>query len=139
MSLYLLIVIPKAITMPNLCLNSRDELILIDVDKIAFLQANGNYTRLTYIGGQQVLLTIGLSGVEELIRHALPKNCPGAFVRLGRSLIINQLFLCSISVPKQKIVLSDRGKNSYTLTVPKDLLKVYKRKIAESFTSMNRE
>lgn len=126
-------------TMPNLCLNSRDELILIDVEKIACLQANGNYTSLTYIGGQQLLLTIGLSGVEKLIRQAHPKNAPGAFVRLGRSLIINQMYLCSISLPKQRVVLSDRGSNSYTLSVPKDLLKVYKRKIADTFASFGKE
>lgn len=124
--------------MANLCLNSRDELILLEVEKIAYLQANGNYTILTYIGGQQLLLTIGLSGVEQLIRQALPKSAPGAFVRLGRSLIINQMYLCSISVPKQKVVLSDRGANVYTLSVPKDLLKVYKRKIADTFAAFGK-
>jgi len=50
--------------MPNICLNSRDELLLIDIEKIAFLQANGNYTRLTYIGGQSMMLTMGLSKVD---------------------------------------------------------------------------
>ncbi len=122
--------------MSTLCLNSRDELLLIDVEKIAFLQAEGNYTRLTYIGGQEVLLTMGLSVIENMLRPALPKNLPGAFVRLGRSLIINQMYLCSISIPKQKLLLSDRGHNNYALSVPKELLKLYKRKISESYTAL---
>ncbi|MCX4311489.1 MAG: LytTR family transcriptional regulator DNA-binding domain-containing protein [Muribaculaceae bacterium] len=124
--------------MPNICLNSRDELLLIDIEKIAFLQANGNYTRLTYIGGQSMMLTMGLSKVEDMLRAAHPKNRPGLYVRLGRSLIINQAYLSSISMCKQKIVLSDRERNSYSLSVPKELLKVYKNKISDTFASMNK-
>ncbi len=120
--------------MPNICLNSRDELLLIDIEKIAFLQANGNYTRLTYIGGQSMMLTM----VEDMLRAAHPKNRPGLYVRLGRSLIINQAYLSSISMCKQKVVLSDRGHNSYSLSVPKELLKVYKNKISDTFASMNK-
>ena len=111
--------------MPNICLNSRDELLLIDIEKIAFLQANGNYTRLTYIGGQSMMLTMGLSKVEDMLRAAHPKNRQG-------------LYLSSISMCKQKVVLSDRGHNSYSLSVPKELLKVYKNKISDTFASMNK-
>ena len=34
--------------MAKLCLNSRDELLFLDLDKIAFFKANGNYTNITY-------------------------------------------------------------------------------------------
>lgn len=119
--------------MYKLCLNARDELLIIDLEKIAFFQANGNYTHLNYILGETHLLTIGLSKVEDLIRITWPKDKPSPFVRLGRSLIINQNYLSEISVLKQKITLSDRGQHAYSLSVPKPLLKEYKEKINEMY------
>ncbi len=121
--------------MPRLCINSRDELIIIDLEKVAYLRAQGNYTEVMYIEGQSLLLTLGLSRLETMIRDSMPKDRPGIFARMGRSLIINQRFLTRISVLNQKLTLSDRGKNSYTLSVPKDLLKGYKKAIAQAFAS----
>ena len=117
--------------MYKLCLNSRDELLIINLEKIAFFQANGNYTHLNYMEGETHLLTIGLSKVEDIIRKSWPKGKPSPFIRLGRSLIINQAFLSEISVLKQKVVLSDCGSHSYSISVPKPLLKEYKEKINE--------
>lgn len=119
--------------MPLLCINSRDELLLIEMEKIAYLKAQGNYTELTYIGGQKLLLTLGLSKLELMIREAMPKNGPGIFARMGRSLIINQRYLTRISVLNQKLTLSDRAANTYVLSVSKDLLKGYKKIVADSF------
>lgn len=119
--------------MYKLCLNSRDELLIVNLEKIAFFQANGNYTHLNYIEGKTHLLTIGLSKVEDFIRKSWPKGKPSPFIRLGRSLIINQAFLSEISVLKQKVVLSDCGTHSYSLSVPKPLLKEYKEKINELY------
>ena len=108
-------------------------MLIIYLEKIAFFQANGNYTHLNYILGETHLLTIGLSKVEDLIRITWPKDKPSPFVRLGRSLIINQNYLSEISVLKQKITLSDREQHSYSLSVPKPLLKEYKEKINEMY------
>lgn len=119
--------------MYKLCLNSRDELLIIDLEKIAYFQANGNYTHLCYISGDTHLLTIGLTKVEEYLRKTWPKETPSPFVRLGRSLIINQRFLCEIGVLKQKLILSDNDGHSYTLNVPKPLLREYKEKINEFY------
>ena len=102
--------------MYKLCLNSRDELHIIDLEKIAFFQANGNYTRLNYITGGTHLLTVGLSRVEELIRLTWPKEKPSPFVRIGRSFIINQVYLSEISVLKQRLVLSDCMGHSHPCT-----------------------
>lgn len=119
--------------MYKLCLNSRDELLIIDLEKIAYFQANGNYTHLCYISGDTHLLTIGLTKVEEYLRKTWPKETPSPFVRLGRSLIINQRYLCEIGVLKQKLILSDNDGHSYTLSVPKPLLKEYKQKINDFY------
>lgn len=119
--------------MPKLCLNSRDDLIILNLDHVAFFQANGNYTQLTYISGQKQLLTIGLSKVEAVIRAATPPGQKGVFMRLGRSLIINKNFIITISVPKQKLYLGDYRNHLFNLTVPKPLLKALKEEIAASY------
>jgi len=119
--------------MYKLCLNSRDELLIIDMQKIAFFQANGNYTHIRYMSGDSHLVTLGLSRVEEYIRMSWPKDVPSPFVRLGRSLIINQSFLSGISIPKQKVTLSDNNGHSYTLNVPKPLIKAYKERIMNQY------
>ena len=119
--------------MYKLCLNSRDELLIIDLQKIAFFQANGNYTHLNYISGDSHLVTLGLSKVEEYIRMSWPKDVPSPFVRLGRSLIINQSFLSEISILKQKVTLSYNNGKLYYLNVPKPLIKEYKEKINQLY------
>lgn len=119
--------------MYKLCLNSRDELLIIDLQKIAFFKANGNYTHFQYISGGVHLVTLGLSKVEEYIRASWPKDVPSPFVRLGRSLIINQTFLSGISVLKQKVTLSDNDGHTYSLNVPKPLIKTYKEQITNLY------
>ena len=119
--------------MPKLCLNSRDDLIILNLDHVAFFQANGNYTQLTYISGQKQLLTIGLSKVAAVIRAATPPGQKGVFMRLGRSLIINKNFIITISVPKQKLYLGDYRNHLFNLTVPQPLLKALKEEIAASY------
>lgn len=115
--------------MNKVCLSTRDELIIIDLDKVAFFQANGNYTRLTYIGGYALMINTGLSGVEKFLTTATAKGGSASFVRLGRSIIINQSFVSNINILKQYITLSDLESHHYRLPVPKALLKMYKEKM----------
>lgn len=126
--------------MKKLCLNSRDELIIILLDKVAYFQAQGNYTKMCYIHGESNLLTLGISKIEEYIQKAWPLDKPSCFIRLGRSLIINQTFLTNINVLKQQVKLSDYDGHEHFLTVPKPLLKEYKEKINQFYlTGYNEE
>lgn len=120
--------------MAKFCLNTRDEMLIIDLDKIAFFQANGNYTELTYIEGQKQMLTLGLSKVEEYIKRILPADKPSSFIRIGRSLIINQRYLYSINTLRQKLILSDCANHTYILSVSKTLLKAYKEIMSKRYS-----
>lgn len=119
--------------MLKLCINSRDELFVLDLDKVAYIQASGNYSRIVYIGGMQMMITLGLSKLEGMIKMIVPKDRRSPFVRLGRSLLVNQTYLTHINVLKQRLTLSDNQEHSYVLDVPKALLKVYKDLIRKSF------
>ena len=119
--------------MLKLCINSRDELFVLDLDKVAYIQASGNYSRIVYIGGMQMMITLGLSKLEGMIKMIGPKDRRSPFVRLGRSLLVNQTYLTHINVLKQRLTLSDNQEHSYVLDVPKALLKAYKDLIRKSF------
>lgn len=116
-----------------MCINSRDELFVLDLDKVAYIQASGNYSRIVYIGGMQMMITFGLSKLEGMIKMIVPKDRRSPFVRLGRSLLVNQTYLTHINVLKQRLTLSDNQEHSYVLDVPKALLKAYKDLIRKSF------
>ena len=119
--------------MLKLCINSRDELFVLDLDKVAYIQASGNYSRIVYIGGMQMMITLGLSKLEGMRKMIVPKDRRSPFVRLGRSLLVNQTYLTHINVLKQRLTLSDNQEHSYVLDVPKALLKAYKDLIRKSF------
>lgn len=121
--------------MLKLCLNSRDEMYILDLEKVAYMAANGNYTRIVYIEGMQVMATMGISKMEEMIKKVIPVDRKSPFVRLGRSLMINQNYLSHINILKQRITLSDNQTHSHMLEVPKALLRAYKDLIINNFSN----
>lgn len=116
--------------MAKLYFNTRDELVCIDANKIAVVQANGNYSRVVYITKREFMLTHGISRLEEILKSYNSKD--NRFVRLGRSIIVNHVFLQKIDVQKQQIVLSDGDKNEIRITIPKPILKTYKQAVVKS-------
>lgn len=118
--------------MKKICINNRDEMVILFVDNIAYIMADGNYTKVCYMGGMTTVLSFGLSKVEAMVSAAYAEGTISPFVRLGRSVIINQLFLYDINILKQHLVLSDCMKNTITLKLPKPLLKKYKDLVSRS-------
>lgn len=81
------------------------------------------------------MVSVGLSQFESIIKDAVVKTkAINTFVRLGRSVIVNNRYLSQINILKQKLTLSDRGTHAYQLTVPKNLLKSYKELIRRSYS-----
>ncbi|MCC8038864.1 MAG: LytTR family transcriptional regulator DNA-binding domain-containing protein [Bacteroidales bacterium] len=117
------------------CINSRDELNLIDLSQLACVQANGNYTQLLYIEGLKLMVNVTMVQWESIIaRNAAAKAIPNTFVRLGRSVIVNTRFLTQINLIKQRITLSDRISHTITLQVPKQLLKNFRELILSQYS-----
>jgi two-component system, LytTR family, response regulator len=98
----------------KLHISTRTGYLFIDPASILYCQADGNYT-LIDMGERQHLCSMQLGVVENL----LPKN---AFVRLGRSLIINFNFVSSIDRKNHKITFEKEGK-PYAITISKAQLK----------------
>jgi len=116
--------------MAKLFLNTRDELVCVDVDKIAVVQANGNYSHIVYITKRELMVTWGISKIEEILKNY--NHADHRYIRLGRSFIINHAYLQKIDLLKQQLILSDNDKNELRLTLPKQILKAYKNATANS-------
>lgn len=110
--------------MAKIYFETRDELTCIETNLVAVVQANGNYSRVVYITKREVMITFGISKLEEILKSYNSKT--NRFIRLGRSIIINHSYLQKIDVLKQQLVMSDGGKNEIRITIPKQILKSYK-------------
>lgn len=110
----------------KLTLNTRDELLLIDLDRVAYMQADGNYTQIHYMADDRMVVSIGMSRMEALVESAMHANGGNTFVRISRSLLINQRYLHHVSLTHQRLVLSDGFGHRHELAVSKGLLKDYK-------------
>ena len=122
--------------MAKLFFNIRDELTVIDSEEIAVVQANGNYSKVLTIYRREIMLTSGISKVEQVLKNLKEKK--SKFVRVGRSLIVNHSFLQKIDLMKQVMVLSGQG-NEIKVNVSKKTLKIYKDAIAKSIKIKNNE
>ncbi len=117
--------------MNKICLSTRDEMVILDLEKVAYFQANGNYTQVVYIAAKGPLVGIGLSKIESIIAMATPVGKKSSMIRLGRSLIINGRYITEISVSRQRLSLSDNQGNNHVLEAPRQLLKKYKELISK--------
>ena len=73
--------------MAKIYFNTRDELTAIDSEDIAVIQANGNYSKIVTIYRKEIMLTSGITKVEEVLKSA--NDARSRFVRIGGSLVVN--------------------------------------------------
>ncbi|MBQ6063716.1 MAG: LytTR family transcriptional regulator DNA-binding domain-containing protein [Prevotella sp.] len=116
--------------MAKLYLSNRDSLLCIDLESIALLKAEGNYTRLYYINQHDTLLAYGIGYLFEVLSKMSPGNYH--FVRLGRSIIINHTYLQKIDLQKQILELANQGKDKVRISIPKNVLRSYKTTVEKS-------
>ena len=129
-------ILKRNIVMAKIYFNTRDELTAIDSEDIAVIQANGNYSKIVTIYRKEIMLTSGITRVEQVLKSAY--DARSRFVRIGRSLVVNHSYLQKIDLIKQQMVLSCQG-NEIKINVSKKTLKVYKDAIAKSIKIKNNE
>ena len=124
--------------MKKILINKRDEMVVVFLDNVAYIMADGSYIKIMYISGMQTYLAIGITDMEKIITNTC-NNKPSPFIRLGRSVILNQRYLYSINVMTHKITLSDSCKNILHLESPKPLLKKYKNLLIQNPTNIQEQ
>ena len=102
-------------------IESRDEIRIIDMQEVCFLQASHNYTDFVFADGRTKSELVGISVLEGRIAEAAKKaGVPNPFVRVGRSLLVNTSHIELVSI-KLKLI-SFRGNPPITLSASKNML-----------------
>ncbi|WP_455962705.1 LytTR family transcriptional regulator DNA-binding domain-containing protein [Bacteroides bouchesdurhonensis] len=114
-----------------LFLNSRDELLRIDISKIVYFEADGNYTSIILTNKLRPTIGINLAQTEKLLNERLRERSR-IFARIGKRYIINLNYVYQINILKQRLVLSDYTNFAFQLEVSKEALK----KLKEIFLSV---
>lgn len=105
--------------------NSRDELQRIDVSKIVYFEADGNYTDIVMVNKLRASICMNLGEMEKAIAAQVGDDAR-VFMRIGKRFIINMRYVYSINVLKQQLVLSDYDHFAFQVSISKDALKKMK-------------
>lgn len=122
-----------AVSPEYLILNSRDELLRIDINSIMYFEADGNYTRIITANNLKAVVCMNLARMLALLNARLCTTVP-TFARVGKKHIINLNHIYSIHTLKQQLVLSDGRSFAYTIPISKEALKELKHIIILSNT-----
>ena len=105
-----------------LYLNSRDELLRLDIRKIAYFEADGNYTNVVSANGLKGVVCMNLMRMQEVLSERLREQS-SIFARVGKKYIVNLTLVYQVNVLRQKLVLSDGERFAFTLDISKEALK----------------
>ena len=105
--------------------NSRDELQRIDVSKIVYFEADGNYTDVVMVNKLRASICMNLGEMEAMLASQLGDERK-VFMRIGRRFIINMQYVYQINVLKQQLILSDYDHFAFQVSISKDALKKMK-------------
>ena len=106
-------------TMDNLIFfNSRDELLRIDISKIVYFEADGNYTDIIMVNKLRASVCMNLGEMEKALAAQIGDEAK-RFMRIGKRFIINMRFVYQINVLKQQLVLSDYDHFAFQVNISK--------------------
>lgn len=106
-------------------LNSRDEFLRVDISKIVYFEADGNYTNIILSNNLKGVVCMNLSKMQQVLTDRL-KEQAAIFIRVGKSYIINRTYVCQINVLRQDLLLSDGQNFVFHLNISRDALKKLK-------------
>lgn len=115
-------------------LNTRDEFLRIDISKIIYFEADGNYTNIVLANQLKGIVCMNLAHMQQVLSDSL-KEKASVFARVGKRHIINHTYVYQINVLRQKLILSDGENFTFQLDVSKEALKQLKELYVSSFCS----
>ncbi len=104
---------------------SRDELLRIEISKIVYFEADGNYTNIVMVNKLRAAVCMNLGEMENALARQLGTESR-IFVRIGKRYIINMEYVYQINVLKQHLILSDYDHFAFQLNISKDALRKMK-------------
>lgn len=107
----------------TLFFNTRDEMIKVKLDRVAYLEADSNYCHAVFINGAKATLLTSLANIEALLVERFKGDSP-MFIRIGKRYIVNRQYIFQINVPRQRLILTDFNlPGTLEITLSKEALK----------------
>ena len=110
---------------------TRDELLKVDLRRVVYFEADGNYTKIVSANGLVSMVLLNLGKMEQLLSLRF-KNETQTFARVGKRYIINMVFIYQIHLLKQELTLSDQRFFVERLSISKDALRKLKELLSPS-------
>ena len=107
----------------TLFFNTRDEMIKVRLERVAYFEADSNYCHVVFINGAKATLHTSLVNIEELLVERFKGDNP-MFIRIGKKYIVNRQYIFQINVPRQKLIMTDYvTQGVMEISISKDALK----------------
>lgn len=90
----------------TLFFNTRDEMIKVKLDRVAYFKADSNYCHVIFINGAKATLLTSLVNIEILLSDRFKSDNP-MFIRIGKKYIVNRQYIFQINFPRQRLILTD--------------------------------
>lgn len=90
----------------HIVISKGTELVRVPVDRLIFIESDGNYSYMVTLDGRRALIPLQLGQIEDILNEQLGDDVEN-IVRIGRGLIINCDYVHQIDLSKQKLILSD--------------------------------
>lgn len=109
----------------KLLFTTSTELIRVPAAAVVYVSADGNYSSIKMADGGTYVLTMQLGQMEKKISEMVDKG-DNSFIRIGKSLIVNQVYITFINPSRQKMILSDGRTFRHELSASKEALRALK-------------
>ena len=110
----------------QLIINNTAELVRLCAEDIVSIEADGNYSTLFVVGEEKRVVLFQLGQLERMMAEQLAEEAE-AFIRIGRSLIINRNYIYYINLNRQQLLLRDsNGRRYETVKVSHESLRKLK-------------
>ena len=110
----------------QLIISNTAELVRLCAEDIVSIEADGNYSTLYIVGEEKRVVLFQLGQLERMMGEQLAEEAE-AFIRIGRSLIINRNYIFYINLNRQQLLLRDtNGRRYETVKVSHESLRKLK-------------
>lgn len=96
----------------QLIISNSTELVRLFANDIVSIEADGNYSTIYIVGEETRVVLFQLGQLEHMMSEQLGEEAE-AFIRIGRSLIINRNYIFYISLTRQQLMLRDPNGHRY--------------------------
>ena len=89
--------------MKYIVFNSRDQLYRLEITKIVYFEADGNYTKLIMTNKLKAVVMLSLTQVEKALATQLGEEAT-IFMRVGKRFIINRNYIYEVNLLYYKYI-----------------------------------